>query len=78
MALNLTINYKDKQLAITADDEKTIKWIKEEIQKQTKIPVLQQELSYVGGDGKKVLTDNEMPLKIAKLPINILSVKNLG
>lgn len=78
MTLNLTINYKDKLLTITADESNTIKWVKEEIQKQTRIPILQQELSYKDGESKHVLTDNEMPLKIAKLPTSTLSVKNLG
>lgn len=49
MTLNLTVNYKDKQLNISAGEADTIKWIKEEINKQTKIPILQQELSYKDG-----------------------------
>ena len=78
MSVKLTINYKDTQISIDADENNTIKWIKEEIKKQTKIPVIQQELSYKDGENKRVLSDNEMPIKIANFPTNVLLVKNLG
>ena len=42
MSVILTINYKDTQIALAADETNTIRWIKEEIKKQTKIPVIQQ------------------------------------
>lgn len=58
MSVKLTINYKDTQINIDADENNTIKWIKEEIKKQTRIPVIQQELSYKEGENKRVLSDN--------------------
>lgn len=58
MSVKLTINYKDTQISIDADENNTIRWIKEEIKKQTRIPIIQQELSYKEGETKKVLSDN--------------------
>ena len=49
MSTSLTIKYKDSEIYITADPEKTVRWVKEQIQAQTKIPVIQQELSYKEG-----------------------------
>lgn len=42
MSINLTIKYKEKDITIAADGEKTVRWIKEQLQIQTKIPVIQQ------------------------------------
>lgn len=61
-----------------ADNEKTVKWIKEQLQNQTRIPVIQQELSYKEGETKIVLSDNDKNLKYIKLSDNVLSLKNLG
>ena len=58
MSTSLTIKYKDSEIYITADPEKTVRWVKEQIQAQTKIPVIQQELSYKEGQTKIVLSDN--------------------
>lgn len=49
MSINLTIKYKDTDIYISADSEKSVRWIKEQIQAQTRIPVIQQELSYKEG-----------------------------
>lgn len=78
MSINFLIAYKEEPLKIAADDSNTIKFIKEEIKKLTKIPVLQQELSYKDGETKHVLSDNEMPIKIAKIADKNLVLKNLG
>lgn len=78
MSINFLIAYKDEPLKINVDDSDTIKFIKEEIKKLTKIPVIQQELSYKDGEVKHVLSDNEMPINIAKITDKKLVVKNLG
>lgn len=49
MSTILTVKYKDTEIYITAEPEKTVRWVKEQIQAQTKIPVIQQELSYKDG-----------------------------
>jgi very-long-chain enoyl-CoA reductase len=78
MSITLTIEYKDRVLSITTDESNTIGWLKEEIKKQTNIPVIQQEVSYKTMESKHVLTDNDMPIKYAKLPTDKLYLKNLG
>jgi len=49
MSTSLTVKYKDTEIYLTVDSEKTVRWVKEQIQAQTKIPVIQQELSYKDG-----------------------------
>ena len=49
MSTILTVKYKDTEIYITAEPEKTVRWVKKQIQAQTKIPVIQQELSYKDG-----------------------------
>jgi len=49
MSTSLTVKYKDTEIYLTVDPEKTVRWVKEQIQAQTKIPVIQQELSYKDG-----------------------------
>lgn len=78
MSTNLTIKYKDRDIILQAEEEKTIKWVKEQLAAQTKIPVLQQELSFKDGESKTVLTDNDKNLKFINIPDNVLSLKNLG
>jgi hypothetical protein len=58
MSINLTIKYKEKDVSIAADGDKTVRWVKEQIQQQTRVPVIQQELSYKDGETKIVLSDN--------------------
>jgi hypothetical protein len=58
MSTNLTVKYKDREISLNAESENTIKWVKEQLAVQTKIPILQQELSYLDGESKVVLTDN--------------------
>lgn len=78
MSINLTIKYKDREIVLTADQGNTVRWIKQQLETQTKIPFLQQQLSYKDGDSKIVLTDNEKNLKFIKLSDNVLNLKNLG
>ena len=78
MSTNLSVAYKDRTIELTADKEQTIRWVKQQLQAQTKIPVLQQELSYKDNDKKIVLSDNDQNLKYINLPDNKLSLKNLG
>ena len=75
---DLNIKYKDREILIAADSQRTIRWVKEELQKQTKIPALQQELSYKDGQTKVVLSDNEKNLKFITIPESGLNLKNLG
>ena len=58
MSTNLTVKYKDREISLNGESENTIKWVKEQLAAQTKIPILQQELSYLDGESKVVLTDN--------------------
>ena len=74
----LNIKYKEREINITAENDHTIKWIKEQLQKQTKIPLLQQELSYKDGDKKVVLSDNHKNIKVITIPESGLSLKKLG
>ena len=78
MTTNLAIKYKEREIIIQATSEKTVRWIKEQLENQTKIPVIQQELSYKDGDKKVVLTDNEKNLKFISVPEGCLNMKNLG
>lgn len=48
------------------------------MQKHTKVPVIQQELSYKDGDKKITLSDNEQKLKNYNIPDTGLNLKNLG
>lgn len=74
----LTINYKDRPIELETEQEHTVKWVKQQLQTHTKIPLLQQELSYKDGEKKIVLTDNDKNLKFIDIPANGLSLKNLG
>lgn len=42
MSINLTIKYKDREIVLTADQGNTVRWIKQQLETQTKIPFLQQ------------------------------------
>ena len=42
MPTNLNIKYKEREINISADNEHTIKWLKEQLESQTRIPLLQQ------------------------------------
>ena len=78
MSIDLTVKYKDRDIVINANEDITVKAIKQKLQNQTKIPVIQQELSYQNGESKIVLSDNEKSLKYIKFTGNLLSLKNLG
>lgn len=78
MSINLTIKYKEREIVLPAEQDSTVRWIKQQLEAQTKIPFLQQELSYKDGESKIVLTDNDKNLKFMKIPDNVLSLKNLG
>jgi hypothetical protein len=58
MSIDLTIKYKDKNIVINANENTTVQTIKQQLQNQIKIPVIQQELSYKNGESKIVLSDN--------------------
>lgn len=58
MSIDLTIKYKDRDIVINANEDMTVQAIKKQLQDQTKIPVIQQELSYKNGESKIVLSDN--------------------
>ena len=66
MSIDLTVKYKDRDIVINANEDITVKAIKQKLQNQTKIPVIQQELSYQNGESKIVLSDNEKSLKYIK------------
>ena len=79
MSIKLTLIYKEKTITLEATPESTVRWIKEQLQKETRVPVIQQELSYKQEESKIVLTDNEKNLKF--IPLNqtyTLTMKNLG
>jgi hypothetical protein len=78
MSIDLKINYKERVITISTTPETTLKKVKEELQSQTKIPVIQQELSYKNEEKKIVLTDNDQKIKFVKVPENTLALKNLG
>ncbi len=78
MSIDLTIKYKDKNIVINANENTTVQTIKQQLQNQIKIPVIQQELSYKNGESKIVLSDNQKNLKFIQIPDNLLSLKNLG
>lgn len=78
MSLNLTVKYKDNTLAVAIAEAETVMALKKQLEGQTRVPAFQQELSYKVGEAKTVLSDNQIPLKFAKLPTTELTMKNLG
>lgn len=78
MSIELIIKYKERDIEISVNEDTTVRSIKRELENRTKIPVIQQELSYKTGEIKTVLSDNDKSFKYIKLPDNTLSLKNLG
>ena len=77
MSQELTITHNGRVVSVTSEETSTTRWVKEQIEKETKIPVLQQELSF-RGDGDKIVLSNEREIRSYPIGDKFLTLKNLG